>query len=142
MTRTELYDKMLGLVDQVDPRLDDKIRQLSETWTWNPLKFREFLASMNLLSSVITSVVILVEKAQRELPVGTDTSGDAKLEISKAKMEMAVKWLNGRIDIPKMPEVFEAVMIRAFVSLVVSGLNRWGTDWLSKLRPDLDPAPA
>lgn len=132
--------KMLAIVDRIDPDLDDKIQRLQDTWTWNPGRFRDFVASTTLLQEIVVDAVVLVEKAASEIPIVSGVSEEKKIALGKVKMEAAVEWLNDRIDIPKLPEIMEGYILRAVISIVIGIFNRWGSgvEWLYNLRPDLD----
>ncbi len=69
-------------------------------------------------------VIRTVERVEREFGSGR----------GREKRDAAVRLINAAVDIPWLPEWFEALLLGLLVDLVVHQFNRWwGHRWVDRL---------
>lgn len=83
-------------------------------------KAEGFLGNVKAAFKAIPDVVRAVEEFAKEIPA-----------TGAEKKELAVKVINGLVNIPLMPESIEAVLIGFAVDMAVSSFNK-SKNWISK----------
>ena len=72
---------------------------------------------------IITKLLEAIKLAEELLTGGTE------------KKKYVIDYVNGKIDIPWVPEAIEAKIIEFSIDLVIAAFNQYfGKDWISKIK--------